>query len=212
MAEISQAEYEAFVAAARRAGAMGLMQCSSGNLSCRVEGGRMLVKASRAWMADLTPQQVALCNIADGASLNGRTPSVEIGFHAGILRTRPDVNVVLHFQTPAATTLACAHPESVNFFVIPEIPVYIGPVGIVPFLDPGSRPLADAVTESMKSHNLAILKNHGMVTVGKSYDEAIQNAVFFELACEIILRGGPRIEPLPADAAAQFCRTVGGAA
>jgi ribulose-5-phosphate 4-epimerase/fuculose-1-phosphate aldolase len=198
--------YEAFAAAARRAGALRLMQCSSGNISCRIDAGRMLVKASRAWMADLTPQQVSLCSIADGARLDGPAPSVEIGFHAGILRSRSDVNVVLHFQTPAATTLACAHPESVNFFVIPEIPVYIGPIGIVPFLDPGSRPLADAVTQVMKTHNLAILKNHGMVTVGKSYDDAIQKAVFFELACDIILRGGRRIEPLPADAAAQFCR------
>lgn len=207
MAEMD--EYEAFAAAARRAGALRLMQCSSGNLSCRLDGGRMLVKASRAWMADLTPQQIALCNIADGASLNGPAPSVEIGFHAGILRSRVDVNVVLHFQTPAATTLACGRAESVNFFVIPEIPVYIGAIGIVPFLDPGSRPLADAVTEVMRTHNLAILKNHGMVTVGKTYDEAIQRAVFFELACEIILRGGSRVEPLPADAAAKFCQGAG---
>ncbi len=210
MAEMD--EYEAFAAAARRAGALRLMQCSSGNLSCRLDAGRMLVKASRAWMADLTSQQVALCNIADGASLNGQTPSVEIAFHAGILRCRPDVNVVLHFQTPAATTLACGHPEAMNFFVIPEIPVYIGAIGIVGFLDPGSLPLADAVTEAMKTHNLAILKNHGMVTVGKSYDEAIQRAVFFELACEIILRGGSRVEPLPAEAAAGFCRGSGGKA
>ena len=203
-------EYEVFAAAARRAGALGLMRCSSGNLSCRVDGERMLVKASRAWMADLTAQQVALCNIADGESLNGRTPSVEIGFHAGILLARREVNVVLHFQTPAATTLACGEAESVNFFVIPEIPVYIGPIGIVPFLDPGSRALADAVTQVMKTHNLAILKNHGMVTVGKSYDEAIQRAVFFELACDITLRGGARVEALPAEAVAKFCRQGGG--
>ena len=205
-------EYEVFAAAARRAGAVGLMRFSSGNMSFRVDGGRMLVKASRAWMADLTLEQIALCSLADGGSLNGRTPSVEIGFHAGILRARSDVNVVLHFQTPAATTLACGRPESVNFFVIPEIPVYIGPIGIVPFLEPGSRQLADAVTEVMKKHNLAILKNHGMVTVGKSYDEAMQRAVFFDLACDIILRGGARIEALPTDAAAQLCRGCGGTA
>lgn len=208
MVELDPSEYQTFTAAARKAGAMGLMRCSSGNLSCRVDAGRMLVKASRAWMADLAADQVALCRIANGVSLNGLTPSVEIGFHAGILRSRPDVNVVLHFQTPAATTLACGHPEQVNFFVIPEIPVYIGKIGIVPFLDPGSKPLADAVTDVMKTHNLSILKNHGMVTVGADYDDAIQRAVFFELACDIILRGGPRIEPLPAEAIARFCRKV----
>ena len=101
---------ESFVAAARRCAAYGLMRCSSGNLSCRLDGQRMLVKASRAWMSDLTTNDVAVCRIGDGAPLNGKTPSVEIGFHSGILRGRPDVNVVLHFQTPAATTLVSTPP------------------------------------------------------------------------------------------------------
>ena len=201
---VPQADFDAFAAAARSAASHGLMQCSSGNLSCRVGDRHLLIKASRAWMSDLRPDQVALCNLCDGVSLNGRKPSVEIGFHSGILRTRPDVDVVLHFQTPFATTLACRHPESVNYFVIPEIPVYIGPIGHVPFLDPGTGPLADAVTAVMQTHNLCILQNHGMVTVGNSYDNVIQKAVFFELACQIILRAGEQVQPLPTAAVEHF--------
>ena len=197
---VSQRQLEDFAAASRRAAAHGLMRCSSGNLSWRIDGEHMLVKASRSWMADLTADQVALCRIADGVALNGRTPSVEIGFHAGILRQRPEVNAVLHFQTPCATTLACSNLQSINFFVIPEIPYYIGPIAIVPYLDPGSRDLADAVLAAMRDHDLAIMKNHGQVTVGKSFDDVIQKAAFFELACEIILRAGDRVQPLSADA------------
>lgn len=40
----------------------------------------------------------------------------------------------------------------------------------------------------MKTHNLIVLQNHGQVVVGKSFDDVIQKALFFELACGIIIR------------------------
>jgi ribulose-5-phosphate 4-epimerase/fuculose-1-phosphate aldolase len=156
-------------------------------------------------MADLTPDDISLCRIADGTPLNDKKPSVEIGFHAGVLRHRPDVNVVLHYQSPAATTLACCRDlASIDFSVIVEIPYYIGPVGLVPYILPGSPALAQAVTQTLKTHDLAILANHGQVTVGKTFDDAIQKAAFFELACEILLRAGPRIQPLSPSSIAEL--------
>jgi ribulose-5-phosphate 4-epimerase/fuculose-1-phosphate aldolase len=53
----------------------------------------------------------------------------------------------------------------------------------------------------MKDHDLVLMQNHGEVTVGKSYEEAIQRAVFFELACRIIVVGGDNIAPLSDDQA-----------
>ena len=113
------------------------------------------------------------------------------------------MNVVLHFQTPAATTLACRDDLSkTDFFIIPEIPYYIGAIGIVPYILPGTPALAEAVVGVMKDHDLAMLANHGQVTVGRTYDEAIQRAMFFELACEILLRAGERARPLAPQAVA----------
>jgi ribulose-5-phosphate 4-epimerase/fuculose-1-phosphate aldolase len=197
-----------FVAACRRVAAHGLVKCSSGNLSYRLDAERALVTTTRSWLADLTEREVSLVRISDGASLSRAKPSVETRFHLGILRQRPEVNVVLHFQSPAATTLACGQPDQVNYFVIPEIPYYIGPIAVVPFLDPGSAALAEAVIPAMKTHNLAILTNHGQVAVGKDYHEAVQRAVFFELACEIILRGGNRVQPLNDEAVVKLLPPV----
>lgn len=198
-----------FVKACRRAAEYGLLRCSSGNLSCRLDGDRALVTATRSWLADLRAQDVAQVRISDGTLLNGAKPSVETRFHLGILKRRPEVNVVLHFQSPAATTLTCSRPERVNFFVIPEIPYYIGRIGIVPFIEPGSTALAEAVIRAVEDHNLAILTNHGQVTVGKDYKEALQRATFFELACEIILRGGNHVQPLNDEAVAKLLSLKG---
>ena len=193
-------QIERFVAACHEAAERGLLRCSSGNLSFRAEGGTMLVTRTRSWLGRLTADDVAVCSLEDGTSLNGVIPTVEARFHAGILRARPDVNAVLHYQSPHATALACQRRRAPTFNVIPEIPFYIGPVGRVPYLPPGSAELADAVVAVLSSHDLAVMENHGQVTAAVDFDHAVQNAEFFELACQIIVESGPDLTPLPAEA------------
>jgi len=196
MDTISQTRLDEFAAAGRKASTLGLMRCSSGNLSWRIDDNRALLTASRSWMAELTADQVVVCRIADGTVLGDGTPSAESRFHLGLLRARPDVNVVLHFQSPCATVLGCTACEQVNFNVIPEVPYYIGPIAVVPYIAPGSDELAQAVVVAMAGHDMAILRNHGQVTVGQTLADAIQRAAFFELACEVIVRGGDAVERL----------------
>jgi len=185
-----------FIQASHEIAARRLVRCSSGNLSMRLDSNRMLVTASRSWMGNLSADDVCVCRISDGTPLDDKRPSVEIGFHAGILSRRPDVNVVLHFQTPCATALASRDTGDIDYFVIPEVPFYIGPVARVPYEPPGSEDLAAAVTEAMLTHDMVTLANHGQVVAADSLAHAIQNASFFELACEIIVHGGDELAPL----------------
>ncbi len=201
---VPREQLNAFVTTCHEAAARGLMRCSSGNLSWRIGDGHMLVTRTRSWLGRLTLNDIAVCSIEDGAVLGDVRPTVENRFHAGILRARPDVHVVLHYQSPHATALACQQRSHVNFNVIPEIPFYIGPVGRVPYLPPGSQELADAVIEAMTGHDLAIMANHGQVTAAADFDHAIQNAEFFELACQIILLSEGHVKPLSADAVSQL--------
>ncbi len=197
---VSDEIIDRFVQACHRVGQRGLARCSTGNLSLRVGDDRMLVTASGSWMEQLSPDDITLCRINDGALLQGKKPSIEVGFHSGILKSRPDVNVVLHYQSPCATTLACQGLKNLNYFVISEIPFHIGPVATIPFLLPGTKELAQAVTDAMRDHDLVMMSNHGQTTVACDVDHAIQNAEFFEMACEIILRSGDRLETLPEEA------------
>ena len=194
---------EGFLHACRRVAERGLVRCSSGNLSMRAGDDTLLITATRSWLSRASVDTISCCRISDGTLIEGGQPSAEIGFHAGILGTRPDVNVVLHFQAPCATALACREPRGINYFVIPEIPFYIGPIGRVPYLAPGSAELARAVAGAMRDHDMVQMANHGQVTVARDADHAIQNAEFFELACEILVRAGEGVVPLPEkDAAA----------
>ncbi|MHC4855838.1 MAG: class II aldolase/adducin family protein [Planctomycetota bacterium] len=190
-----------FVAACHKVAEYGLVSCSSGNLSRRIEPDTALLSASGSWLAELTEEQVVVCAMDSGCCLNGKVPTCESVYHLGILKNRPDVNVVLHFQSPYATAIACDEKDSLNSNMTIEVPVYIGTPAIVPYLSPGSGELARAVIDAFKDPKtyLAVLKNHGLISVGKDFNDAIQKAVFFEMACKIILTN-PNAKPLDDDA------------
>lgn len=177
----------AFVDACHRVADFGLLRCSSGNMSCRLNDKLAVLTASGAWLGEITARQATICRIDNGQCINGLTPTVENKFHLGILRKRPDVSVVLHFQSPFATAIACGKPNDYNFNVIIEVPYYIKDPAVVKYLPPGSVALADAVIAAFEEHDMAILCNHGLVTVGRDFNDAIQKACFFELACQILL-------------------------
>jgi len=186
--KIPQETIRYFVKSCHEIGNRKLLRCSSGNVSFRVKKDYMLITSSRSWKGEICPSQLTLCRIHDNKIIWGNKPSVESMFHAGILKNRPEINTVLHFQSPNATVLACTQKKNINYFVIPEIPFYIGKIATIPFFIPGSKELAEAVIKASMQHNLIILRNHGQVTMAEDFQHVIQNADFFELACEIIVK------------------------
>ncbi len=182
---------ELFVEQARRVGDAGLTLCSSGNLSWRVAADEALVSSTGSWLPELTADKVTLCRISDGAVIEGRKPSMESTFHLGVMRAREDVNVVLHFQSKYATAVACMKQKPTDFNVTAEVPCYLGrEIPVLPYFRPGSPELAAAVTEAMRDHDCVLLGNHGQVVCGKDFDDAFQKAMFFEMACRIIVQAG----------------------
>lgn len=185
---VTDAQFAEFISACHAVAAHGLIRYNSGNMSWRIGDNLMLISTSRSWLGELSREEVAVCRIDNRECLNRKVPSVECGFHAGGLKARPEMNVVLHFQSPCATAFACSSDgPNTDFFVIPEVPFYIGPPSWVDFIMPGSQELADAVTNAFRTSDMVLIRNHGLVTIGKNLKEAIFKAGFFELACEIIL-------------------------
>ncbi len=190
---VSNKQLQEFIAAAHRAGNERLMLCSSGNLSWRIDDDVALVSGTGSWLPAIRPEQVCVCRISSGEVISERKPSMESGFHLGVLRARKDVNVVLHFQSEYATTIACMEEKPTDFNVTAEIPCHVGSeIPVIPYYRPGSPELAKAVTGALTNHDSALLSKHGQVVCGKDFDDAFQKAVFFEMACRIIVQSGFR--------------------
>ena len=181
-----------FVEQAHRIAKERLMLCSSGNLSFRIDEDMAMVTGTSSWLSLLKEENVAICRISDGSHIDGPKSSMESTFHLGVLRTRKDINVVLHFQSEYATVISCMKNKPENFNVTAEIPCYPGRnIPVIPYYRPGSPELAQAVIEALSEHDCALLSKHGQVVCGKNFEDAYQKAVFFEMACSIIVHAGP---------------------
>lgn len=180
-----------FIEQAHRIGKERLQLCSSGNLSWRVEENTALVSGTGSWLPCLKKENIAVCEISTGNHIDGSKPSMESSFHLGVLRQRKEINVVLHFQSEYATIISCMKDKPKNFNVTAEVPCYCGKeIPVLPYLRPGSPELAKTVIEAMQNHDCILLSKHGQVVCGKDFDDAFQKAVFFEMACRIIIGAG----------------------
>ena len=205
---ISKENISQFIDFSHKVGDAGLTVCSSGNISWR-RGDEAMVTGTGSWIPELTEDKISICRISDGKSINGVKPSMEIGFHLGIMRMRPEVNVVLHFQSPYATAVSCMKDKPENFNVSSELPYHVGKeIPVVPYYLPGSEKLAAAVIEAFREHDAVLLASHGQVVCGTSFNDTFERAMFFEMACRIIILTGGRYDTLTADEIAEIERNL----
>ncbi|MFA6850341.1 MAG: rhamnulose-1-phosphate aldolase [Selenomonadaceae bacterium] len=61
-------------------------------------------------------------------------------------------------------------------------------IGVVPWMVPGGKAIADATGKLMKKYNVAIWAHHGMFVVGKDFDEAFGLMDTVEKAAEIYIK------------------------
>lgn len=187
----TKAQIDKFIEQAHRVGKERLQLCSSGNLSWRIEDNVAMVSGTGSWLPRISEDNISVCDISAGIRIDGLKPSMESVFHLGVLRERKDMNVVLHFQSKYATAISCMKNKPKSFNVIAEVPCYCGSeIPVIPYFRPGSKELAEAVTNALKEHDCVLMSKHGQAVCGKDFDDAFQKAVFFELACSIIVHAG----------------------
>ena len=61
MDNVQDAILDDFVQACHSVAAHGLLRCSSGNMSFRLDDNRLLATASRSWMESISAEEVSLC-------------------------------------------------------------------------------------------------------------------------------------------------------
>lgn len=172
----------------RRCYDRNLISATGGNISCRVPGKEaMLIKSSGSAFSDMTEDDVVMVDF-DGNLIEGEKQlSKEWRFHAGILKNRSDVNVVIHVHPVFATAIAANHDELP--LVTNHAKGYLKHVPTIGVAGSGSEELAEYVMEEYKNpEQIAILmKEHGIITVGDSFNKAFYLAEMLEDTAKIAL-------------------------
>jgi L-ribulose-5-phosphate 4-epimerase len=158
----------------------GLVAWTSGNVSLRDPvTGYVLIKPSGVQYNQLSPEQIVILDL-DGKIIDGNLkPSSDTASHLYIYRHRPDVFGVVHTHSSYATAFA-AVGRPIPVYLTAQGDEFGGPIPCGGFALIGSEEIGKVVLECIGNSTAALLKNHGVFTIGKSAEAAVKSAVMVE--------------------------------
>jgi ribulose-5-phosphate 4-epimerase/fuculose-1-phosphate aldolase len=172
-----------------------------GNMAARA-ADTILLTPSGYSLRDVKSDMVAVLS-NKGDVLQGMDPTKDADMHLNILRIRADVNVVCHVHGAfiiAASTLMEPGSNSLPP-VTPGFVHYAYPLPMLPFMVPGTDKLARTVAKALsyKGSRAVLLQNHGLVTTGIDFEEALNIAEEIEEAARVVVLTEGKSRTIPAE-------------
>ena len=168
---------QAIIDACRRMNALGINQGTSGNISVRHGDGLLITPTSTPYET-MTVDQIVHMGL-DGTYATHQRPSSEWRFHLDIMRSRNDVEAVVHAHPTYCTILAIMGLE------IPPIHYMIAVAGgdtirVAPYATYGTPELSAYALKALEGRFACLLDHHGMIAIGSSLSKAMWLAVEVE--------------------------------
>lgn len=167
------------IAIGQRLQQQGLIRASCGNISCRLAGGSVLITAAGTDKGRLGESDI----LQVGGP--GRVSS-ETALHQAIYAACPDCAAIVHAHPPYATALATAGLE-LDWRLLEESRLFLGPVPRIAALEAGSAELARAARDAAKGANALLLTAHGAVCWGGDLAEAASRLEVLEHTARVML-------------------------
>lgn len=161
----------------RRMNASGINQGTAGNLSVRNPEGFLITPTSLPY--DLMQADDLVQMYFDGTYDGQGRPSSEWRFHRDILKSRPDINVVLHCHSVYATTLAVHHKTIPSFHYMTGV-AGGNTIRCARYATFGTQALSDAALEALDGRLACLLGQHGQISLGKTLASALAMAIEVE--------------------------------
>jgi L-fuculose-phosphate aldolase len=179
----------------------GLVVGTSGNVSARCTGDSLAITASGTDYAAMTLDDIVVVDFDGEPIIGDSIPSTEMLMHAAIYRARPGVGAVMHTHSAYASGLAVAGQALPA--LIDEVVVHLGgAIEVSAYAFPGTEELGEHVVIALGERNAALIRNHGMVGVGKTPAEALRACQITEHSARIyfIAKTVGVPQQIPADA------------
>lgn len=153
----------------------GLTSGSSGNISARLEDGRLLVTPTGHCFGRLDPATLSVID-AHGLHLSGDAPTKEVPLHTAFYETRAaQTGAVVHLHSTHSVALSLL-PETDPDNMLPPLTAYgimrLGKVKMLPYFMPGDPAMGDAIRGLAGKRSAVVLAHHGPVVAGKTLEAA----------------------------------------
>ncbi len=166
----------------------GLMLSTDGNLSARLDEGRILITPSGRHKGRLSPEDLLVIDLAGEvvrpAADPSLTPSIETRMHLVCYRRRADVRAVIHAHPPfciALTLAGIAFPGQ----MLAEVRRTLGDV---PTTGQATREAWEdprGLEELVARHDAVLLRHHGALAVGPNLGTALDALERVEHAAKV---------------------------
>lgn len=164
----------------------GFLAATDGNLSMRLPNGNILITGSSVCKGEIVESDLVETDL-DGEIISGsRKPSTESKLHYHIYKNRSDVNAVIHTHPVAA--LVCASSNiSMDKPYFPEVILSIGRVPTCKYATPSTDALHRSLDPYIEYASVFLLQNHGVVTTGRTIQEAYYRTDKLEHTARVLL-------------------------
>lgn len=164
----------------------GMIAGTEGNISVRLDDDRIMVTPSGLAKGRLSPDDMVIVD-SNGKHLQGRSKaSSELLMHLFVYKNRPEIAACVHSHPPYATAFAVAGIPLAED-ILPEVVLFVGNIPLIYYAPPGT----DAVPKSLEPHietsNAFLLRNHGLLTIGRTLEEAFNRHETVEHYAHIVL-------------------------
>lgn len=166
----------------------GLVTGTWGNVSSRIPEKKdcIAITPSGRSYRDLSPNDIAMVNLA-GQQLSGAfKPSSELLLHLAIYQARPDVQAIIHTHSVFASACAVAR-RSIPPIIEDLVQLAGGSVDVAEYALPGTKQLADNAVRALSNKQAVLLANHGVAGCGASLSEALTACELVEKAAQIFI-------------------------
>jgi L-fuculose-phosphate aldolase len=170
---------------ARRTVADGLVVGTSGNVSARA-GDLVLVTPTGVPYDRLGPRDTVAVELATGRQVRGEfRPTSELPMHLALYR-ETGARAIVHTHAPYATAVSLLVSK------LPNVHYMAGALGgqvlVADYALYGTDELADAVLRALRDGRTGcLMRNHGMLTLGDTLDQAYDRSAQLEWMCRVWL-------------------------
>lgn len=141
-----------------------LVSALNGNISERVEEDVIVVTATKTCLGLLEDKDVLTIKLSGEVLEKGQVTS-EKALHTDIYKAFPDVHAVIHTHTPFINGFFLE--QDILLPKLFETKFYLGTVRAIKQNSPNVTDIAPVI-EELKKNNIVVLKNHGVLAVGKT--------------------------------------------
>lgn len=177
-------ERNTVIQAGKRLAAAGLIQRTWGNVSCRVSQEQFVITPSGRSYLDLTPDEIVAVTLPDLTYEGSVLPSSEMRIHGAVYQMRPEANFIIHTHQEQASIVSALGVASIP---VPQepVPIFGRCIPCADYALPGTETLCRNVAEALThtEGRAVIMRHHGAVCFGKTYEEAFQTAALLENLC-----------------------------